>query len=181
MKISIISFSGRRGGNCESILDFLEKKLSKVNEVKCIRQLDLNPCGRCNYECFEQRTKCPFLDDDTVGVYDLICDSELAYYVVPNYCDYPNAYFFMFNERGQCYFQGHEDLLQKYRGIRKKFVIVSNTGVENFNKAFMYHVSDNAEANILCLSAKRFNKRSITGDLLDSPEARRILAAFMNP
>ena len=39
-----------------------------------------------------------------------ITDSDLSYFIVPNYCDYPCANFFIFNERSQCFFQHHPEL-----------------------------------------------------------------------
>ena len=63
--------------------------------------------------------------------------------------------------------------------MRKKFVVVSNTGRENFTAAFRYHVSEDAEPEVLFLSAKRFQKSSIRGDLMDAPEAREVLAEFI--
>ena len=73
----------------------------------------------------------PYIGDDAVAVYTAICASELTYYVVPNYIDYPNAYFFIFNERKQGFFGRNSNLIEQYLGVVKKFVIVSNTEQDN--------------------------------------------------
>ena len=102
----------------------------------------------------------------------------MAYFVVPNYCDYPCANFFIFNERSQCYFQGHSELLEQYLNVPKKFIVVSNSTSENFRLAFTQHVYD--EPEILILSAKRYEKNSISGSLVALDEVRTELEIFAN-
>lgn len=66
--------------------------------------------------------------------------SDVVFYVVPNYSDFPCSNFFIFNERGQCYFRGTEKRMEKYLSVKKKFIVVSNTGEDNFIRAFRDHV-----------------------------------------
>ncbi len=146
-KICVVSFSGRPGGNCGSIAMEIEKYWQGMGEVTVFdfSELEIAPCGRCDYECFEARESCPHFSDPEFMVCDTIANSDIAYFVVPNYCDYPPAGFFIFNERGQCCFQRHYELLEKYLSVRKKFIVVSNTGRENFTQAFRYHVPEGTE------------------------------------
>ena len=180
-KICVISFSGRSGGNCASIAREIENFWLGKGEVEVFdfSTFEVAPCGRCSCECFKKRESCPYFSDSEFDICDTITNSGLTYFVVPNYCDYPCANFFAFNERSQCYFQGRGDLLERYLAVRKKFVVVSNTGRENFTAAFRYHVSEDAEPEVLFLSAKGFQRSSIRGDLMDSPEARAVLAEFI--
>lgn len=179
MKTCIISFSSRPGGNCQRIAEEIARQTPGETALFDFSALAVTPCGRCGYECFQDRERCPYIADPERAICESITESGLTYFVVPNYCDYPCANFFAFNERSQCYFQGHEDLLERYLAVRKKFVVVSNTGTENFTAAFRYHVSEDAEPDILFLSAKRFQRSSIRGDLMDCPEAREVLAEFI--
>lgn len=39
----------------------------------------------------------------------------MVYFSLPNYCNYPCANFFIFNERSQCYFQRQPKLLHSMR------------------------------------------------------------------
>lgn len=107
---------------------------------------------------------------------DAVTNATEAIFVVPNYCDYPNANFFAFNERSQCYFQGRPDLLDRYLAVPKKFIVVSNTGQANFREAFTQHTDQ--EPQILFLSAKQYEKVSIRGDLLPSEPVETALRAF---
>lgn len=179
MKLTIISFSGREGGNCNAIARQIEKQFeSEEVHIYCFSQLSLTPCGKCQYECFNERLNCLFVEDKTYEMYDSITNSDLAIFIVPNYCDYPNANYFTFNERSQCYFQGHEELLEQYERVSKKFVVVSNTGKDNFISAFQYQT--NKEPDILFLSAKNYGRVSIKGDLMECEEAREDLNLFLN-
>lgn len=54
----------------------------------------------------------------------------------------------------------------------------SNTGQENFESAFRYHVQEGVDPDFLYLSAKRFGRVSIHGDLMDSEEARQTVLRF---
>ena len=181
MKSCVISFSGRKEGNCSAIARLLTGALSGRGGVRYydFSTFRLTPCGRCGYECFQSRELCPYFSDPVFSIYDAVVHSELSCFIVPNYCDYPCANFFIFNERGQCYFQRHPELLERYERAAKKFIVVSNTNRDNFTAAFRYHVPENAEPEILFLSARTFQKSSIDGDLMESAQAREALLEFM--
>ena len=177
--ISIVSFSGRAGGNCGGIAAGLAGHWGDRAQVFDFSALEIAPCGRCGYECFQARESCPYFADPEFGLCEAIAGSALACFIIPNYCDYPCANFFIFNERGQCYFQRHPELLERYERAAKKFIVVSNTGQDNFTTAFQYHTGD-APPEVLFLSARRFGRVSIRGDLLDAPEARDAVLRFMD-
>ncbi len=179
MKTTIVSFSGREKGNCHSISQLIADSC-QTNEVKLFffSDLTVQPCGKCELECFGQESKCPYQEDGIFEIYEQITSSDLAYFVIPNYCDYPNANYFLFNERSQCYFQHHQELLDQYLAVPKKFVVVSNTGQENFTQAFRYQIAEEKTPDVLFLSAKKYHKISIAGDLMTSEEARRDVKDF---
>jgi len=182
MRISIINFSGRHNGNCSDIAELIVQSKHAEHETARydMSALDVTPCGKCGYNCFEDSTCCPYINDDVYRIYSSICSSDLAYYIVPNYCDYPNAYFFIFNERGQCFFRSSPDKLGQYLNTSKKFIVISNTGEENFRNILSDHISENSVLDILFLSAKSFGIDSIGGGLIGSAEAKQILEEYMS-
>lgn len=138
----------------------------------------LPPCGRCGYACFSDREACPYFTDMECRLLDAICQSETACFIVPNYCDFPCANFFIFNERSQCYFQGRPELLERYLNIPKKFVVVSNSKSDNFPAAFVQHCA--GAPDILYIRPNKYQKSSILTDLIKFEEVRDELAAFLN-
>ena len=81
--------------------------------------------------------------------------------------------------RARTYFKRDPGLLERYLSVRKKFIVVSNTGRDNFVTAFRYHVPEGEEPDVLFLSAKRFGRVSIWGDLMESEEARKEVLGFI--
>lgn len=180
MMISVVSFSGRRGGNCDRIADVICRHY-KGEQLSLFRfsEKEISACGRCEYECFNALKACPYVSDGLFSLYTDIIASDLAYYLVPNYCDFPCANFFAFNERSQCFFQGHGELVDKYLSVRKRFVVVSNTGKQNFVQAFCDHVAPGDQPDVLFMSASHFHKSSIAGDLMESEDAKNELSDFL--
>lgn len=181
MTACVISFSGRRDGNCSAIARVLLEALSSRGQVQYydFSSLRVTPCGLCEYQCFQNRERCPYFDDPEFALCSAVARSGMSYFIVPNYCDYPCSNFFIFNERSQCCFQGHPELLDQYESAPKKFITISNTGRDNFTAAFQYHTGD-APPDVLFLSARSFGKASIRGDLMDSPEAWAEVLRFID-
>ncbi len=176
MGICVVSFSSRADGNCSQIGKLI-CSLTKNSQLFDFSSFEIHPCGKCGYECFSDPEKCPFSADMERRLLDEIVRSDLTYFILPNYCDYPCANFFIFNERSQCYFQGRPELLDAYEKVPKRAVVVSNTNEENFRQAMAYQ--SYAEPNILFLSAKKYEKVSIQGDLLTNEKAVSDILAFV--
>ena len=183
MKVCIVNFSGRRDGNCHDIAKLIEQSLIAKHEVTLFEMcnLDITPCGKCDYECFYADKTCPYIDDDICDIYMEICSSDLVYYIIPNYIDYPNAYFFIFNERKQGFFAPglYTDLLGTYMGVAKKVVVVSNTEQDNFKKILGSHMSEDKHAEFLFMAAKDFDKGGVRGGMMECGQAKAQLAAFI--
>lgn len=177
MSACIVSFSSRADGNCARIARLI-RSLTEDAVLFCFADFEIHPCGKCGYECFASRDACPFAGDMERPLLDAVTHSERAYFVLPNYCDYPCANYYIFNERSQCFFQGRPELLAAYESVPKRFVVVSNTNEENFRQALAYQAARPPE--ILFLSAKRFGKSSIRGDLLSEPKAVDAVTAFVS-
>ena len=172
----IVSFSARAGGNCDRI----SEKIAEFHgggKIFRFSEQQIHPCGGCRYECFRQDGICPYRSDPEYGLLESVCGSDLVYFVIPNYCDYPCAHYFIFQERSQCYFQGKPERMNEYLKIPKKFVVISNTNEDNFSGI----LSENAvnAPDILFLSAIKYGKVSISGDLTDSADAMNDLYNFL--
>ncbi len=176
MKAVIVSFSSRAEGNCAKIGKFI-KENTKDSVLFSFSDFSIQACGECNYDCFEKREACPHVGDMECEILDSIAHSEITYFVIPNYCDYPCANYFIFNERSQCYFKGDQGLLDAYLKVPKRSIVVSNTNEENFIKALAYQTEK--DPDILFLSAKKYGKRSIQGDLLTSEQAISDITEFI--
>jgi multimeric flavodoxin WrbA len=181
MKICVVNFSGRRDGNCHDIARFIEQSLAAEHEITLFEMCDLEvaPCGKCDYECFYEDKTCPYAYDDMAGIYNTICMSDLSCYILPNYIDYPNAYFFIFNERKQGFFGRRTHLSERYSRIAKKFVVVSNTEEDNFRQILGRHVAENGCGEFLFLAAKDFDKGGVRGGMMESEQAKAQLYKFI--
>lgn len=177
LRIAIINFSGRADGNCADISNILARKYEK----ECVERFDfcnvnVSPCGKCDYECFKEEKPCDL--DNANLIFESIASADLAFFVMPNYCDYPPANYFAFNERSCGYFLKDEKLLKKYLVVKKKFIVVSNTVSQNFEKAFSYQVADGVKPDMLFLSAKKFDSSSIEGDMMQNSSAQKLVEDF---
>lgn len=174
----IISFSSRKNGNCELISEFLGSVLGKSVRKYRFTEFYIHPCGGCDYECFQDSDACPYTGDMEIELLQEISRSDEAYFVVPNYCDHPNAWFYIFNERSNCWFQNHPKRLEQYLKVKKKFLVVSSTQSDSFLRAFQQHTEDTPD--ILYLSARLFGSgSSIAGDLMHSEEAKAAILKFL--
>lgn len=176
MKTCIISFSSRGNGNCAQIGKLI-RSLSEEAVLFQFSYFEIHACGKCGYECFADRSKCPYYSDMEYRLLDAVTNSDLTYFILPNYCDYPCANYFVFNERSQCYFQGHPELLEAYENVPKRAIVVSNTNEDSFKTALAYQ--SYKEPDVLFLSAKQYGKVSIRGDLMTDENAVRAVTAFV--
>ena len=173
----LISFSSRENGNCAQVSQYVLSICDRIGRSYSFSDFSLNPCGTCHYECFRQDRSCPHIEDQEYALLDAICQSELVYFVVPNYCDYPCANFFIFNERSNCYFQDHPERLDQYLSVPKKFLVISGSTSHHFKEAFEQHCYE--EPNILFLNAKQFGKSSIDGTIMESDCVKTVIKDFV--
>lgn len=138
--------------------------------------MSIQPCGTCRYECFDKSKTCPYTGDSIWALLDAVCSSDGVYYILPNYQDFPNANFFIYQERMQGYFSQFPGRRKQFRNIRKKYIVISNTGAENFRTVFRHHGGE--EPDILVLSSRKFGLSSITPGMTGSDEARAQIRRF---
>ena len=176
--ILLIRFSFRESGNCKAIADKINEFYSGEHIVRYTVDTNSVPaCSNCDYECLTPDKFCPKHDDAHTKIMDAICNADLVYFIVPNYCGYPCANYFAFNERSVGYFNKDQVLLDKYMAVPKRFIIVSNSESENFVGAMQQQV--NGEPEILYLKSAKYGKRSIVGDLMESEATEADLKAFL--
>lgn len=176
--ITIVSFSGRPNGNSMGVANVMKECL-KDKEVQIVdfSEASVEPCNHCNCDCFLPNGECP-VKDDVVGIYEKILQSEEVYFIVANYCGYPNAKFFAFNERSSSFFKRRQELLTQYLAVPKKFVVISNSNMDNFKELMQYQVSEGTEPQMLFLSTREFKVSSFAGNLMEVPEAREMVTKF---
>ena len=176
--IIILNFSGRKSGNCASVADVL-KELHNGTNVRDVRVSDkFHPCTDCDYECLRIGGKCPALDPEVEAIMQSVCDSDIVYYVIPNYCGVPCANYYAFNERSVGWFGGDREKMKRYMSAEKRFVFITNTMSEAFKDVVRQQCSGNAE--VLQLASRKYSKHSIDGDILDSKEAFDELERFVS-
>ena len=176
-KVVILTFSPRKSGNCGKIADFIGDFHMRTNvQMFEITAKNYLPCNGCDYECLN-RAACPAATAYQKQVMDAVMDSDLTYYIVPNFCGWPNANFFAFNERSVGYFAMDRSKLQQYMSVPKKFVIVSNTESDTFYNAMKQQTS--AQPKLMYLKTGKYAKRSTAGDLMESEDARNDLLAYL--
>lgn len=177
-KVVILNFSGKELGNCSSIADYISEKHNRTN-VCTVRIADLfSPCGNCKYECLQQGLTCPRISVEHNNVMESICASDIAYYIIPNYCGLPCANYYSFNERIVGWFNGHREKMQRYLESDKKFIFISNTENDAFYQVTKQHATNNSE--ILYLASRKYSKSSIVGDILQSDAAKSDLDRFLD-
>ena len=177
-KIAIVQFSSRKNGNCSHISEHISEYYSAESVTQFVVDDNVvHACNDCDYECLRPEKRCPQSNDAHDQIMETICNADLVYFIVPNYCGYPCANYFIFNERSVGYFNLDRALMQKYMNIPKRFIVISNTEGENFVNAMKQQVV--GEPEILYLKTGKYHKRSIAGDLMDSAEANADLEAFL--
>lgn len=125
----LISFSGREGGNCDQILDYIS---TPEDVKKYFRIMNIHSCSHCQYECFSQ--DCKYHDDDIYALFESMLDYENVILVVPMYCGNPSSLYFIFNERCQDFFMRNEE---KYGDIISRLYIIGIYGSRNQTPDFI--------------------------------------------
>ena len=176
--ITVLNFSARENGNCAAICRYIANYFSRA-DVRIYNTSELiTPCGKCDYSCLKSGEKCPNVSDDYIEMMNRILGSHHVYFIVPNFCGFPCANYFSYNERSVGFFNRDQKLLEQYLSIRKRFVLISNTESEFWTEAMSQQTNDTP--NILYLKSGKYGKRSIAGNILDSDEAKQDLQVYLN-
>ena len=99
-----VSFSARSNGNSENIIKYM---MSDLDTFISIKDLFINQCNKCNYECMSIN-KCKYRHDDIYNLLDTSIKYNKIVFVIPMYCGNPSSLYFMLMERMQDYFSNNE-------------------------------------------------------------------------
>ena len=176
--VVILNFSGRKNGNCSAIAQHITNYYEYANIRSYHIDHKFSACGGCNYECLTPGATCPNVSDFQKEVMEAICESDITYYIVPNYCGLPTGNYFAFNERSVGYFNMDCALKGKYQSVTKGFVVVSNTENDYFVQALKSQT--NQEMKILYMKTGKYGKRSTAGDILESEIAVADLNSYLD-
>lgn len=156
--VAIINLSSRLNGNCSIIAKYI-KEVKENCKIFEFGNMNFSNCGKCDYECFKM-TKCPLQDDLSTLFNELVNYQEIVF-IVPNYCGYPCANYFSFNERRCEMFSINRAMLAAYLSIPKRFVIVSNSDISLMKNALIYQNNENMEFNYLQVKSRDYGSQSI--------------------
>lgn len=175
--IVLIRFSNRQNGNCKGISDVIQDYYrDHTVQTFTIDANTMPACSNCDYECLAPEKVCPNITPAQSQIYKSICNADLTYMIIPNYCGYPCANYFAYNERSVGYFNLDRALMGKYTNAKKRFIIVSNTEGPNFENALKQQSS---KPEILYLKTGKYGRRSTAGDLMESKDGKADLMAFL--
>lgn len=177
--ITIISFSGRPNGNSMGVANVIKECFSG-HEVQIVdfSEAKIEPCNHCNCDCFLPDGECP-VKDNVVDTYAKIMESEQVFFILANYCGYPNAKYFAFNERSTSYFKRNRELLGQYLAVPKKFITITNSNMDKFTELMQYQVPNGTTPEMLFLSSGKFKVSSFAGNLMEVPEAKAMVEEFV--
>lgn len=171
----IVSFSGRVGGNCDTIADYIAKEDDIVLNM---RDISTKPCANCDYDCM--KGACKYRSDGIYSFFETLSTAEKIFYVVPMYCGNPSALYFIMNERCQDYFMQQES---QYEEMIKRLYIIGVYGNKASNPDFLkvfesQYSFDDVAKHILGLERHKYHHK-MKDFLLDEEEVRKALDEFI--
>ncbi|MEE1243049.1 flavodoxin family protein [Frisingicoccus sp.] len=172
----IVSFSGRKNGNSDTIAKYIAKQ---NDTIIYMRELSIQPCANCEYECF--KGNCIYKDDGIYTLFDQCFKADKVFFIVPMYCGNPSALYFILNERSQGYFKHNEE---KYNNFIERLYVIGIYGnsVDNpeFEQLFVRNYAfNNPEKHILGLERHKYGQK-MKDFLLVEDEVEEKINRFMN-
>ena len=175
--ITILNFSGRNNGNCSNISNYIAHYHKRTN-ARIVRIPEyFSPCGNCNYECLTPGMRCPNINDDINQAMSEICQSDITYFIIPNYCGVPCSNYYAFSERSVGWLNGDRELTEQYARVSKKFIIISNSETNAFNEVIKRNAA--GKSDVIYLASRKYGTRSTEPELLQSKAARNDLQEFL--
>lgn len=171
----IISFSGRKDGNCDRVAEYIAKDADKI---VFFRDMDVHRCSNCEYECFSDY--CKYHEDEIWQLYESMHNYDKVILVVPMYCGNPSSLYFVFNERCQDYFMHHGD---KYEDIISRLYIIGIYGSSENTPDFVpcfekWFYESPYSGHVLGIERHKYEQK--LGDyVLDVEQVRRDIDEFM--
>lgn len=172
----IVSFSGRKNGNCDRIANYISQE---DDSIFYMRDISTQPCAQCNYVCFSG--VCKYRDDGIYTLFEKMFTADKVVFLVPMYCGNPSALFFILNERCQDFFMHSEVDYERF--IDKLYIIGvygSRAEQPDFESLLVrnYGFSD-PKKHVLGLERHKYGHK-INDFLLDEDEVKEQIHHFMN-
>lgn len=172
----IVSFSGRRDGNCDSIAKYIS---SKDDLLLFMREISTQPCAGCDYECMSGQ--CKYHSDGMYSFFDRFSLADKIFFIVPMYCGNPSALYFIMNERCQEYFMQNESHYEKM--VEKLYIIGVYGNAEDYpdflNSFARQYDFEDVERHILGLERHKYNQK-MKDFLLNEDDVKTKLNEFIN-
>ena len=152
----IVSFSGRKDGNCDTIAKYIS---SKDDLILFMREISTQPCANCDYECMSDQ--CRYHDDGIYSFFENLSLADKIFYIIPMYCGNPSALYFIMNERCQDYFMQNES--QYERMLEKLYLIGVYGNAEDYpdflNSLVRQYNFENVKEHVLGLERHKYNQK----------------------
>ncbi|WP_141432213.1 flavodoxin family protein [Bacillus sp. 03113] len=182
MKILGLIFSARKDGNTSKMLYYCMDKLdSTKNEVEMINihYLNINPCGKCQYECCKNAI-CP-INDDIPSLFNKCLESDLILFGLPTYCGHLPSTYFIFSERSQAMIKNEKIYVNEF--LKKlNFIFIGNiiAGADMSSHEALYSFAGrDFFPETTLLSSRDYNMKPINGDLIENQFVRHKLDGFV--
>lgn len=181
MTVLLISFSARKSpGNCEVTLKYVERWLKGKgmdSSLIHMRDLEINPCLGCDYECCDPNASCS-INDDVRFVYDKIFHSDMVIMAIPTYTTALTSRYFAWRERSIGVFTDQDQFnhfIEKVKGA-----IVFGNEKYGGNEAVNTIVrGSRGSTECLLIQSHQYDQSSIKGRLVDIPEVQTNLIDFL--
>lgn len=166
-----ISFSARKDGNCDSIINYI-----KCNEdtVVSMRNLNYHACSNCKYECFIN--ECKYRNDAIYPLFDSFKNYNKVYLVIPMYSGNASSLYYIFNERSQDFFNANESLFEE---VKKKIRIIliygSDEESQYYKNQFKGWVKE--QNQILPIERHKYNQK-MNDSILEIKEIKQAIDNF---
>ena len=159
----IVSFSARKGGNCEALAEEIQSRIPG-SDTLWFADLNVQLCARCAYECIYKGV-CKYRDDDLYDFYEKTRAYDKVFYIVPMYSGNPSSLFFLSQERGQGYWSENEEYYPEF--TRKLYIVgIGNTNEQtSFSYPFL-NLLEHSKGKMLILEPHRYGLGSLDTPLL---------------
>lgn len=152
----IVSYSGRKDGNCDTIAKYIS---SKDDLILFMREISTQPCANCDYECMSDQ--CRYHGDGIYSFFEKLSQADKIFYIIPMYCGNPSALYFIMNERCQYWFMQNES---QYEKILKKLYVIGVYGNAEDSPDFLNFFSkqynfENVKEHVLGLERHKYNQK----------------------
>lgn len=183
MKVIGVNFSSRKNGNCFKCADYcLERFKETGHEVEIVNFFDyhISPCGLCGYQCFQ--TGSCIKQDEARTLFEKLAAADLILHAVPTFRGHLASSFFILSERAQGIFKKElsyeADYLQKLH-----LIVIGNlsSGADMaLHEAFYDFTNRDFYPESILLSSREYDRRSISGDLIEETLVRNRLDQYVH-